>query len=61
MILYLEITTDKYKLPVAVADSLRELANMRHSTASSIFKSIKYCRERNIEGRYIKVEIDEED
>ena len=61
MILYMEVTTDKYRLPVAVAETLAELARLRKSTASSICKSIHHCQARHIEGKYIKVEIEDDE
>ena len=39
--LYLEVTRDKYKLPLAVADSPYELARMRRVDVTSILKAIR--------------------
>ena len=35
--LYLEVTRDKYELPLAVADSSWELARLRHVNVANIF------------------------
>lgn len=40
MKVYLEVTKDKYELPVAVADSPYELAAMRNVSALTIMTSI---------------------
>ena len=39
--LYLEVTRDKYELPLAVADSPYELARMRRVDVISILKAIR--------------------
>jgi hypothetical protein len=44
MSLYLATTHDKYELPVAVADSPRELARIMGTTSGSISSSISHKR-----------------
>lgn len=44
MKLYLRTTTDEYELPVAVADSPRELAKMLGTTKDSVLSSISHKR-----------------
>ena len=39
--LYLEVTRDKYELPLAVADSPYELARMRRVDVTSILEAIR--------------------
>lgn len=39
--LYMEVTRDKYELPLAVADSPYELARMRRVDVTSILKAIR--------------------
>ena len=39
--LYMEVTRDKYELPLAVADSAYELARMRRVDVTSILKAIR--------------------
>ena len=57
---YMKVTTDKYELPVAVADSVKGLSNLVGATANSI----RTCIWRNEHGdakssSYRRVEIDE--
>ena len=42
--LYLRTTVDRYELPVAVAESPRELAEMLHTTANVVSRSITHKR-----------------
>lgn len=44
MKLYIRTTTDKYELPVAVADSPIELAEMLGTTSDSVLSSISHKR-----------------
>ena len=39
--IYMEVTRDKYELPVAVAGSAYELAQMRRGDVTSILKAIR--------------------
>ena len=39
--LYMEVTRDKYELPLAVADSPYEIARMRREDVTSILKAIR--------------------
>lgn len=59
MIVYMEVTMDEYELPVAVANTVGELAMITNSTVNAIRTGI--CREgkgiRN--SRFKKVLIDE--
>lgn len=59
--LYLVVTPDKYELPVAVADSLDELANMTGIPKSNISYAI--CRNRSgktIGIKFLKIKCEEE-
>lgn len=56
MKLYIAVSRDKYKLPIAVADSAGELAKMVGVTKNNILSSISH----NL-GTYEKVVINEED
>lgn len=51
---WMEVTPDKYELPVAVADSLRALAKLRGVTPSAISHSVHKFGDR---GKYRRVEI----
>lgn len=57
MILWMEISRDRLELPLAVADTVSELARMRNTTASAICQSMKYQSLHNKKPRYIKIEI----
>lgn len=58
MTLYMEVTTDKYELPVAVADSVRELAELRGVNRCTIFKALWLVKNGGrIKSKYIKVEV----
>lgn len=64
MTLYLRTTTDKYELPIAVAESPTELAKMLGTTQGSVSSSISHNRpgwykleiedNENIEQRTVK-------
>lgn len=56
MTLFMKVTHDEYELPVAVADSKKELARMVGRDVSGIYRAFK-------EGRkscYVEVEVDDE-
>ena len=54
--IYMEITTDEYELPLAVADTIDELARIVHRKPSTLNYSINHSKH----GRYIRVEIEDE-
>ena len=41
---YIKVTTDEYELPLAVAESARELAIMCHTTENAVLSSISKKR-----------------
>ena len=49
---YIRVTRDKYRLPVAIADSAEELARIVKGDARAIYRSVK-----NEKGIYERVEI----
>ncbi len=53
--LYLKVTTDKYELPLAVAESPRELAMMCGTTANCVMSAISHHHKG-----WLKIEIGEE-
>ena len=60
MRVYMEVTKDKYELPVAIADTPTQLAKICHTSASNIYSSA-YKRERGIKkGRFLRVNIEED-
>lgn len=58
---YMQVTTDKYELPLAIADTAQELAEICGTTSGSIYTSCSR-RARGIykKSRFVSVEIDEE-
>ena len=44
MILYLRTTTDKYELPIAVAESAAELARLLGTTKGCVYSSLSHKR-----------------
>lgn len=57
---YMKVTKDKYELPVAVANSARELANIIGIKENSIHSAISHSKNDGWHSCYIKVELDEE-
>lgn len=61
--LYMEVTRDKYALPLAVAGSVEELARLRDIKVDAIRSSMNRAKAYKKAGsypRYLIVEIDEE-
>jgi hypothetical protein len=54
--LYLKVTKDKYELPVAIADSKAELADMLGVDRTSVYRGLK---RRKGESVYIAVEVED--
>lgn len=59
--LYLQVTTDKYRLPLLVADSPKELAQMMGTNVSNILSTISHTKERHGVSKYEVVEYDAEE
>ena len=59
MRLYLEVTRDRYELPVAVADSVTELARRRHVNTSTVSRSLSRGKKSDRRHKYISVEIED--
>lgn len=58
---YMQITNDKYELPLAVADTVEELAQMRGVKKDSIYSIMSHFRHgKNNKCQYIKVVFDGE-
>ena len=61
MKLYLRVTKDKYELPVAVADSPRELAQMTGVSRASILSTLSHVKAGQIRNSIYKmVEVEDE-
>lgn len=62
MKLYMEVTSDKYELPVAVAESPKELAEMTNVNSSAIRSAIHHMKEPGRKrSKYVKLEVEDED
>ena len=60
MTVYMEVTKDKYELPLALADSARELSRMTGATKSTIYKSVSRIKTgKHKQGRFVKVEFED--
>lgn len=51
------VTTDKYELPLVVADSVDELAKLLGVKPNSISWQLVYSKRHGTKSRYIRVEI----
>lgn len=58
MVVYMEVTKDELELPVAVADTIAELARMTGTRANNISSSMSHARKNGWQCPYIEVEID---
>lgn len=59
MHVWMEVTQDKYELPVAVADTAAELARLRGVSTRAIFIAmVRYKKKEVKQLKYIKVEIE---
>ena len=57
--LYMMVTTDKYELPLAVADSIKELATMDGKSVGAISSAMYYAKKMGTKCRYVKVVLDD--
>lgn len=61
MIIWMEVTRDRYELPVAVADSATELAKMAGVKPQSIMEhTCKAARGKIKRQRFVKVEVEDD-
>lgn len=57
---WMQVTKDKYELPIAVARTARELAGIVGKTESNIRSSIYHAERKGRRCRYVQVDIGEE-
>ena len=57
---YMQVTHDEYELPIAVADSATELADMLGTTKASILSAISHYNHQGKYSTFRAVEIEEE-
>lgn len=61
MCVYMKITKDEYELPLAVADTVKELSAMTGDTVNTINSAMSHTKhnpEKYPRCRFVKVEID---
>lgn len=58
---WLKVTTDDLELPVAVADSASELAEICGTTRNAIMSTICHARRYGYRSRYVRVYIEEDE
>lgn len=57
---YMAVTTDKYELPIAVADTVKELSELTGTSTNAISSAICKKKSGRLSGKkFIRVEIDE--
>ena len=62
MTIYIEVTRDKYELPVRVADSVSELARMSGCTTNNISSAISHFQHRaQKSARFYKVDVEDDE
>lgn len=62
MTIYIEVTRDKYELPVRVADTVPELARMADCTENNIYSAISHYKHRaQKSARFYKVEVEDDE
>lgn len=62
MTIWIEVTRDEYELPVRVADSATELAEMAGVSANNVYSTVSHYQHRTQKtARFHKVEIEEDD
>lgn len=61
MNVYMVVSEDKYELPLALADTVDELAEIINVNSNSIFSALSKFKHGKIKfSRYVKVEIDDD-
>lgn len=60
-VIYMEVTKDEYELPVAVADSVTELARLVGIGKSGVSKGISYAERYGARCKYIKVVLEDDE
>lgn len=57
MFVWLKVTNDRYELPVAVADSGKELARICGVSENNVYNAMTQARRRGWRCQYVRVEI----
>lgn len=56
MCLYMLVTEDEYELPLVIADSLGELAEILEIPKNRISSAISHAKKKGYRSKYVKVE-----
>ena len=57
-VVYMVVSKDKYELPLAVADSVAELARMIGLNRSTVASAMSHAKKKGFNSHYVKVVID---
>ena len=60
MFIYMKITKDRYELPVAVADTGEELADICGVSRNNVYNTIRRAKLYGHRCQYVKVEVEDE-
>lgn len=60
MTIVMLVTTDKYELPLIVADSIAELAREIGRTPTDLYSAMSRARKRGGRCKYVRVEVEDE-
>lgn len=58
-VIWMEVSKDKYKLPIAIADTAKELSEISGTTIFNVKTQAQRAIKSHKEGRFIKVRLDE--
>lgn len=61
MVIYMKVTKDRYSLPVAVADSPKELAALCGVSPNAIYSGFSHEKKGDWKSPYVKVVVDDDD
>ena len=59
--IYMKVTKDRYSLPVAVADSAKELAALCGVSPNAIYSGFSHEKRGDWKSPYVKVVVDDDD
>ena len=60
MFVYMKVTTDRYELPLAVADTGEELARICGVSKNNVYNTMRKARILGHRCQYVRVEVGEE-
>lgn len=60
MTLWMQVTKDKYELPILVAQSLSEMSRLTGKAPCTICNTVKRAQRKGSRCMYVKVEVDDD-